>query len=99
MEKKTNIIFIIVLSVLIFSVYLGEHYRIVNKYKSDTISIIKSVDTVYNKVVLDSINYNIHIKDSTIVELKKKVEYETEQAINANDSDAIKQFYELAGSD
>lgn len=99
MEKKTNIIFIIVLSLLIISVCLGEHYRIVNKYKSDTISIIKSVDTVYNKVVLDSINYNIHIKDSTIVKLKKKIEYETEQAINANDSNAIKQFYELAGAD
>ena len=69
------------------------------EFSSKTGSIIKFVDTVYNKVVLDSINYNIHIKDSTIVKLKQKVEYETEQAISANDSDAIKQFYELAGAD
>lgn len=56
-------------------------------------------DTTYNKVTLDSIEYNIKIKDSTIIELKKKVEYEMEQAINANDSVAVKQFKELAGAD
>lgn len=55
-------------------------------------------DTTYNKVVLDSIEYNIKIKDSTILELKKRIEYETEQAINANNSNAVKQFYELAGA-
>ena len=65
------------------------------KQNKDNIEII---DTTYNKVMLDSIEYRICIKDSVIVELKKQVKYETEQAINANDSDAVKQFYKLAGS-
>lgn len=55
-------------------------------------------DTTYNVVTLDSIRFNIKVKDSVVVELKKKVEYEMEQAINADDSIAIVQFKELAGS-
>lgn len=66
------------------------------KQNKDNIEII---DTTYNKVILDSIEYRIRTKDSIIVELKKQVKYEIEQAINASDSDAIKQFYELASSD
>lgn len=53
-------------------------------------------DTIYNTTVLDSIEYKVTIRDSIIIKLKKKVVYETEQAINANDSDAVKQFRELA---
>lgn len=55
-------------------------------------------DTTYNVVTLDSIRHNIEIKDSFIVELKKRVVYEMEQAINADDSAAVIQFKELAGS-
>lgn len=66
-----------------------------NKTDYDNVIIY---DTIYNKVVLDSIKYKIHIKDSIIIELKNKVEYEMEQAINANNSNAVKQFYELAGA-
>ncbi len=53
------------------------------------------VDTTYNKVILDSIDYNIKVKDSIIVNIKHELKYETEEAINANDSDAVKQFYKL----
>lgn len=55
-------------------------------------------DTTYSVVILDSIKYNIKVKDSIIVELKKKVTYEMEQAINADDSTAVVQFKELASS-
>lgn len=54
------------------------------------------IDTTYNKIKLDSIEYNITKKDSIITEIKKKFEYEKDKAINASDSDAIKQFIELA---
>lgn len=60
---------------------------------------INKIDTTYNKVLLDSIEYNIELKCSTIVELKKLSKYETEQAINSNDSAAIEQFKSLAGAD
>lgn len=59
----------------------------------------KETDTIYNPIVLDSIEYNINKKDSTIIELKKKFEYEKDKALNATDSDAINQFKSLAGSD
>lgn len=60
---------------------------------------INKIDTTYNKVLLDSIEYNIQLKCSTIVELKRLSKYETEQAINSNDSAAIEQFKSLAGAD
>lgn len=68
-----------------------------NKYKEHT--NINKIDTIYNKVLLDSIEYNIELKCSTIVELKRLSKYETEQAINNNDSAAIEQFKSLAGAD
>lgn len=55
-------------------------------------------DTIYNTITLDSIRYNIIVIDSTIIEIKKNVRYEIEQAINANDSDAVEQFKALAGT-
>ena len=55
-------------------------------------------DTTYNTITLDSIRYNIIVIDSTIIEIKKNVRYEIEQAINANDSDAVEQFKALAGT-
>ncbi len=94
MEKINKICFIIVLCILSF-VFGG----VWQQNRTDTINKIVISDTIYNKVTLDSIEYNIIKKDSVIVELKKKIAYEMEQAINANDSDAIKQFKELAGSE
>lgn len=96
METINKICFIIVFGIIYFSVgyYIGNN----NNEKTNYDNVIVS-DTTYNKVTLDSIEYNIHKKESTIIELKKRTEYEIEQAINANDSVAIKQFKELAGAD
>lgn len=54
-------------------------------------------DTTYNKVVLDSIERRIIRRDSVIVDIKRKIQYDVEKAMLANDSDAIKQFKRLAG--
>ena len=96
MEKINNICFIIVFGIICF--IIGYCIADNNNSKTDYNNVILP-DTTYNKVVLDSIEYNIYIKDSTIVELKKQIEYEMEQAINANDSVAVKQFKELARAD
>ena len=70
---------------------------IINSIKKQNNTInIENADTTYNKVVLDSIEYNIIKKDSIIVEYKNKFEYEKEQAINDNDSSAIERFKSLA---
>ena len=90
---KSFIIIIICISCFIVGILIGSNYKHNN---TETIIIY---DTVYNKTILDSISYNIKVKDSIIVKLKHKMQYEIEQAINADDSTAIKQFYELAGSE
>lgn len=98
MEKKFEIIFTIFTFLL--GCAIGAYFAFYFHFKEyeDNIESIAVPDTTYNKVILDSIEYNIHKKDSTIVELKKQTEYEMDQAINANDSIAVKQFYELAGA-
>lgn len=62
-----------------------------------TDEVIK-VDTVYDKVVFDSIEYNIQKHDSVIVEIKKQIVYETDEAVNADDSIVVEQFKSLAGA-
>lgn len=94
MKIANKICIIIVYGIICF--IIGFCIGNKNNNKTDYNNVIVH-DTTYNKIILDSIEYNIHIKDSIIVKLKKKIEYEMEQAINANDSNAIKQFYELAG--
>lgn len=86
-------IFIVIGIVISFflGVFIGKEEF---SYKNNNKEII--VDTSYNKIILDSIEYNINKKDSTITEIKKKFEYEKNKALNASDSDAIKQFIKLA---
>ena len=90
---KSFIVIIICISCFIVGILIGSNYKHNN---AETITIY---DTVYNKTILDSISYNIKVKDSIIVKLKTKMQYEIEQAINSSDSDAVKQFYELTGSE
>lgn len=95
MERINKICLIIVFGIICF--IIGYCIADNNNSKIDCNNVTLS-DTTYNKVILDSIEYNIHKKDSTIIELKKRTKYEMEQAINANDSITIKQFKELAGA-
>lgn len=87
-----------IIACIITNIY-SDYIRYKNKKDNIKHNTVEIVDTTYNKIVLDSIEYKIHTKDSIVVKLKKKVEYEITQALNATDSDAVKQFYELAGSD
>lgn len=99
MEKRTKIVIAIIIVACIITNVCSDYIRYKNKKDKVKYNTIEIVDTTYNKVVLDSIEYRIHTKDSVVVKLKKKVKYEITQALNATDSDAVKQFYELAGSD
>lgn len=56
-------------------------------------------DTTYNRIALDSIKYNITEIDSIIVNIKKQNEYEKEEALNDNDSIAIRKFEQLVLSE
>lgn len=89
------ITFILCLICVIFIAY--------NKSKTNSSNInidsVDVVDTSYNKVVLDSIQYNIVKKDSVIVKLKYNMKHDVEEALSANDSSVVEQFKSLAGAD
>lgn len=54
------------------------------------------IDTVYNKVRLDSIEYNIVKLDSTIVKLKVKYDVIIEKSYTLDDSSSVELFKQLS---
>lgn len=91
MDKTTK-------TVIVLMIILAIIWGLFGKESMPVKTTVTICDTTYNVVTLDSIRYNIKVKDSIIVELKKRVEYEMEQAINADDNAAVIQFKELASS-
>lgn len=95
MEKKIDIIFsIIIVALCIGSFVYGFH---LGRYKSkkETIENIVKPDTTYNKVVLDSIEYNIIKKDSIIYYIKQEMKNEVIKVLELDDSSAVKLFEQL----
>lgn len=93
MEKVNKIcIFIVILLVAFIAGYVvGDKQNQIIDNKDVVLP-----DTIYNKVTLDSIEYNIIKKDSTIYKLKEEVKDEIEKALNADDSIAVEQFKSLS---
>lgn len=93
MEKVNKIcIFIVILLVTFIAGYVvGDKQNQIIDNKDVVLP-----DTTYNKVTLDSIEYNIIKKDSTIYKLKEGVKDEIEKALNADDSIAVEQFKSLS---
>ena len=91
-EIKTLILFLLY---TIFCVVLGYNIRQHDNKNNKDIVI---TDTIYNKKIIDSIQLDINKLETTIVDIKKRYEYEKEQALNDSDSAAVKRFLELAGS-
>ena len=98
MEEKNNkrltitiIVLVGMIMCLILYIFYNAKYNQKNKIK-ETIIVI---DTTYNKIVLDSIKYNIVYKDSIVYKLKEEMEYEKDKVYNMSDNDAVKLFYEL----
>ena len=90
---RTNIISVLVGIVIGYIIGFSIGYS--SKRIEDKIDNIKPIDTSYNRTVLDSIQYNIDYRDTTIYNLKIKMKYEIEEVIAASDSDAVMQFKEL----
>lgn len=93
MEKVNKIcIFIVILLVTFIAGYVvGDKQNQIIDNKDVVLP-----DTTYNKVTLDSIEYNIIKKDSTIYKLKEEIKDEIEKALNADDSIAVEQFKSLS---
>lgn len=93
MEKVNKIcVFIVILLVAFIAGYVvGDKQNQIIDNKDVVLP-----DTTYNKVTLDSIEYNIIKKDSTVYKLKEEVKDEIEKALNADDSIAVEQFKYLS---
>lgn len=80
---------------IVIGYIIGFSIRYTSKRIEDRIDNIKPIDTSYNRIVLDSIQYNIDYRDTTIYNIKRKMKYEIEEVIAASDSDAVMQFKKL----
>lgn len=92
MEKFNKILLLLVIVLMVFSVGYIIGYR---KAKSDINDNVVIQDTTYNPVTLDSVKYHLIEKDSIIYNIKENLKYDIQEAVNANDSNVVKQFYEL----
>ena len=92
MEKFNKILLLLIIILIVFSVGYTIGYR---KAKSNINYNIVIQDTTYNHIILDSIKYRLIEKDSIICNIKEDLKDDIQEAINANDSNVVKQFYEL----
>lgn len=92
-EKASKIYFLVLiimtLGVIILGYIVEKQRNIINDFNN------KQIDTSYNKVVLDSIEYNIVKKDSLLIIYKTKFEYEIKEITYDTDSAAVERFYDL----
>lgn len=84
-----DLIYLIIIFVLIFLVS-----RLSIK-KDVPVEPIKPIDTSYNRVVIDSIKYNIIERDSMIIHIKDSIIYELQINQSASDSMLIVNFQKL----
>ena len=94
MEKNNNmlnIIAVIIIAIIFFIIGYVVKQKEINNDKY----IINKPDTVYNKIVIDSLEYNIIKKDSIIYNIKENVKEEINFAINADDSTTVMLFQKL----
>lgn len=89
--KKILIIQVIIALITIYEV------RLINKISSSISELTRltNVDSVINRVRIDSIELVITQKDSTIVNIKNTIEDEVKEANSLNDSASLELFERL----
>lgn len=85
---------IITICVLVLTFCMGYILGVNTKQEISNIHN-DDIDTTYNKIVLDSIEYNIIKKDSVIYNLKTEMQDEIEKSYILNDSASVKLFESL----
>lgn len=84
----------VILAIVLLILFGLNCYWLAKKDSIDKRTII-NIDTVYNRIVLDSIQYRIKTKDTIIYNIKSKVEEDVKEIINSNDSVALATFNKL----
>lgn len=92
--KKILIIQVIIALITVYEVGL------INKISSSISELIRltNVDSVINRVRIDSIELVITQKDSTIVNIKNTIEDEVKEANSLNDSASLELFERLVSN-
>ena len=92
--KKILIIQVIIALITIYEV------RLINKISSSISELTRltNVDSVINRVRIDSIELVITQKDSTIVNIKNTIEDEVKEVNNLNDSASLELFERLVSN-
>lgn len=92
--KKILIIQVVIALITIYEV------RLINKISSSISELTRltNVDSVINRVRIDSIELVITQKDSTIVNIKNTIEDEVKEANSLNDSASLELFERLVSN-
>lgn len=92
--KKILIIQVIIALITIYEV------KLINKISSSISELTRltNVDSVINRVRIDSIELVITQKDSTIVNIKNTIEHEVKEANSLNDSASLELFERLVSN-
>lgn len=92
--KKILIIQVIIALITVYEV------RLINKISSSISELTRltNVDSVINRVRIDSIELVITQKDSTIVNIKNTIEDEVKEANTLNDSASLELFERLVSN-
>ena len=92
--KKILIIQVIIALITIYEV------KLINKISSgiNELTRLTNVDSVINRVRIDSIELVITQKDSTIVNIKNTIEDEVKEANSLNDSASLELFERLVSN-
>lgn len=92
--KKILIIQVIIALITIYEV------RLINKISSgiSELTRLTNVDSVINRIRIDSIELVITQKDSTIVNIKNTIEHEIKEANSLNDSVSLELFERLVSN-
>ena len=88
---KKLLIIIVIIAIIIVSLQIV----IINKISSVEVNLNKDVDSIINKVQIDSIELVIKEKDSTIVHIKNTIRDEIDKANALNDSSSLELFERL----
>lgn len=92
--KKILIIQVIIALITVYEV------KLINKISSgiSELTRLTNVDSVINRVRIDSIELVITQKDSTIVNIKNTIEHEVKEANSLNDSASLELFERLVSN-
>lgn len=86
---------LLIILIIIVLINLGISLVLIKKVNGVEVTNTKNVDSIINKVQIDSIELVITKKDCTIVNIKNTIKNEINEANNLSDSASLELFEQL----